>query len=139
LNRKDLQQLSTERLEDARALLAASRWSAAYYLAGYSVECALKACILARIERTGVIFQDKKFAEKCWTHDLEELVKHSGLSVKRDKATGTNANLERNWSLVKDWDETSRYRLSTEELADKLFNAIDDKTDGVLPWIRNLW
>lgn len=134
-----MQQLSTERLEDARALLAVSRWSAAYYLAGYSVECALKACILERIERTGIIFQDRKFAAKCWTHDLEELVEHAGLSVERDKAAGTNANLQRNWALVKDWKETRRYRLSTKESAEELFNAIDDKTDGVLPWIRNFW
>jgi len=36
-----------ERIEDATALLAASRWSGAYYLTGYALECALKSCVLA--------------------------------------------------------------------------------------------
>ena len=52
-------------------LLSAGRWSRAYYLAGYAVECGLKACVLAYVERTCVIFLDKKFSEKCWTHDVE--------------------------------------------------------------------
>ena len=65
MNRSELQRLSNERIEDAQALLAASRWAGAYYLAGYAVECALKACVMAYIERTGIIFEDKKYAEKC--------------------------------------------------------------------------
>jgi HEPN domain-containing protein len=70
VNRAELQRLANERIADAKALLAARRWSAAYYLAGYAVECGLKACVLAFVERTGVIFEDRKYAEKCWTHDL---------------------------------------------------------------------
>jgi hypothetical protein len=67
LTRTDLQQLADARIAEANALLAAGLWDGAYYLAGYAVECALKACIMAYVERTGVIFEDKKFSEKCWT------------------------------------------------------------------------
>lgn len=139
MNRVELQQLSTERIEDARALLAAKQWSGAYYLAGYSLECALKSCVLAYIERTGIIFEDKKYAEKCWTHDVEELVRQAGLAVERDKAAGTNLNLSQNWLIAKDWSESSRYRMSTQLHAEKLVSALTDNTDGVLRWIKNFW
>ena len=64
MNRAELQRLSLERIEDARALLAAKQWSGAYYLAGYSLECALKSCVLAYIERTGIIFEDTEVRGK---------------------------------------------------------------------------
>jgi HEPN domain-containing protein len=45
MNRTDLQILAEDRLKDAEVLLASGRFGAAYYLAGYAVECGLKACI----------------------------------------------------------------------------------------------
>ena len=45
MNRADLQKLAEERLADAELLLANGRFGGAYYLSGYVVECALKACI----------------------------------------------------------------------------------------------
>jgi len=139
LNRTELQQLSSERIEDTQALLAASRWPGAYYLAGYSLECALKSCVLAYVERTGIIFQDRKFAEKCWTHDLEELVKRADLTAERDKAAGTIPDLGKNWLIAKDWTEASRYKMSTQLQAERLFNAINHNTDGVLQWVKTFW
>lgn len=44
MTRTELQRLAIERLADARALLTTKRWSGAFYLAGYAVECGLKAC-----------------------------------------------------------------------------------------------
>jgi HEPN domain-containing protein len=67
VNRAELQRLAMERIGDARALLAARRWSAAYYIAGYAVECALKACI-AKLMKSEE-FPDKRFADKCWAHN----------------------------------------------------------------------
>jgi HEPN domain-containing protein len=55
MNRADLQSLSNLRLADARALLSAGRFAAAYYLAGYAVECALKACIARAVQRNNEI------------------------------------------------------------------------------------
>lgn len=139
MNRSTLQQLSTSRVNDAQALLAASCWSGAYYLAGYAVELALKSCVLVHIEKTGIIFQEKKYAEKCWTHDLEELVNQSGLKIERDKVAGTNAVFAQNWSIVKDWTEASRYNTFIQFDAEKLFEAINGQSEGVLPWIKNFW
>ncbi|MFO7904770.1 MAG: hypothetical protein ACQESR_11225 [Planctomycetota bacterium] len=139
MNRTELQQLSDDRIEDARVLLEAKRWPAAYYLAGYALECALKSCVLAYIDRTGIIFEDKKYAQKRWTHDIEDLVRQAGLTIERDKAADANITLGQHWSIAKDWSESSRYRLSTQLQAEKLFNALTDTTDGVLPWVKNFW
>ena len=139
MNRTQLQQLSTERIDEAKALLAAGKWSGAYYLAGYALECALKSCVLAYIERTGVIFEDKKYAEKCWTHDLRELVKQAGLLNEQGKAIASNRNLGSNWDTAKDWTEASRYRFFLQQEAEELVEAIDHNTDGVLTWLRIFW
>ena len=139
MNRADLQQLSDERIEDALALLNATQWSGAYYLAGYALECALKSCVLAYIDRTGIIFEDKKYAQKCWTHDIEEFVRQADLTVERDRAAGTNITLGQHWLIAKDWSESSRYRMSTQLQAEKLFNALTDATDGVILWVKNFW
>lgn len=45
MDRSELQRLAQERLADSEALFAAGRFSGAYYLAGYVIECALKACV----------------------------------------------------------------------------------------------
>jgi len=49
VNRPQLRQLAEDRILDAACLLACGRPAGAYYLAGYAVECGLKACILAYI------------------------------------------------------------------------------------------
>ncbi len=139
MNRAALQQLSDERIEDARVLIAAKQWAGAYYLAGYALECALKSCVLAYIDRTGIIFEDKKYAQNCWTHDIEDLVRQAGLTIERDEAAGTNITLGQHWLIAKDWSETSRYRISTQLQAEKLFHALTDNSNGVLPWVKNFW
>lgn len=139
MNREELQKLSDERIEDAQSLLAATRWSGAYYLVGYALECALKSCVLARVEQTGIIFEDKKFAEKCWTHDLETLVKQADLVSERGLSIEANEQLGTNWLVAKDWSELTRYRFSTQQQAEKMFEAITNNPDGVLQWVKNHW
>jgi len=74
MNRVAWQQLKDERIRDALALMAAGQWSATYYLAGYSLECALKVCV-TRVQRyPELIFSERRFSEKCWSHNLKELV-----------------------------------------------------------------
>lgn len=139
MNRYELQRLADERLADAQALANAGRWSAAYYLGGYAVECGLKACILAFVERTGVIFTDRRFGERCWTHSIEDLVKLADLEAVRGLDIAANPNLGNNWLVVKDWSEISRYQMKSQTEAEQLLSAISDPTDGVLPWIRRRW
>ena len=59
MNRTDFQKLAEERIAEAKILLDAGKWSGAYYLAGYAVECALKACIAKMTKSED--FPDKDF------------------------------------------------------------------------------
>jgi hypothetical protein len=135
----ELRQLAEDRILDAAALLAAGRWSGAYYLAGYAAECGLKACIMAHVEATGIIFEDRKFAEKCWTHDLEDLIILADLKGTLDTDIAANPVLAFNWGGASSWTETSRYEQKTQLEAQTLYDAINHVPNGVLPWLRRHW
>jgi hypothetical protein len=142
VNRPQLQHLAKMRLEDAAALLQASRWSAAYYLAGYAVECGLKSCVLRHLHDTGVIFADPDYLKdlsKCWTHDFKLLLKLAGLTVTHGTAVGANLSFAAYWTVVKDWSETSRYEERPEADARRLYEAITHNPDGVFVWIQRHW
>jgi hypothetical protein len=139
LNRTELRLLADDRVIDARSLLDASRWSGAYYLAGYAMECGLKACVLAFVERTGEIFQDKRFSERCFTHKLTELIDLSGLKKDHESLLKANPVLAGNWGVAKNWTEASRYQQKTEKEARELIEAVTNEPDGVLRWIRTNW
>ena len=77
LKKADLQTLAATRLADAELLLMAGRSSSAYYLAGYSVELALKACISSSFFSDAI--PDKAFVTEIYTHNLEKLLGAAGL------------------------------------------------------------
>lgn len=141
VNRTQLQQLAEERLRDADALLTAGQWSEAYYLAGYAVECGLKACIAKLTNQHDFPddFPHKELAQRCHTHKIEVLVEVAGLALQRKTDVDANPTLGANWLLVKDWDEKARYQPWTEPQARRLFVAVIDATNGVLPWIKGHW
>lgn len=139
MNRAEFQLLAEMRIKEAKVLLDAQCWEGAYYLAGYAVECGLKACILARVERDGMIFEDKKFSEKCWTHRLDELLTLAGLDAARDAEAGANPNFESYWRLTEKWKEDARYRRVPQADAENQYRAISDPADGVMRWIRRHW
>ncbi len=140
MNRQEFQQQARTKLLDARALLRAKRWSGAYYLAGYAVECGLKACILRRLEAdVGLIFKERRWAESCWTHNLELLVQLADLRPDLEADLSANQKLKDRWQIVKDWNESSRYLRKDKDSAEALFEAIGNKKYGVMPWIVLRW
>lgn len=145
MNHADLQKLTEERLLDANALMAASRWSFAHYAAGYAVECALKACLLKRMVLTGWVFDEnaKKTAEECRTHDFTTIIRIAGMQSDLDRmhAAGTPDGIafRTNWQVVKEWSVLNRYDEKSEAEAKRLMAAITDEPNGVMTWIRNYW
>jgi HEPN domain-containing protein len=139
VNKAQLRQLAEDRIGDAERLLTGGRWGGAYYLAGYAVECGLKAFIMVYVEAIGAIFQDRKFSEKCWTHDLAGLLTLANLNPTLEADATANAALSTNWAAAKDWRETSRYEQKTQPEAQAMYDAIANDPDGVLPWIRIRW
>ena len=134
--------LAHDRILDAQALLSLERWAGAYHMAGYSLECGLKSCVLKHLEDTGIIFKDKKYLDKlskCWTHDLTILIELANLTAVFGLARQSNPILDGYWGIAKDWEEISRYEQKTKIDAEALIEAITSEPHGVLPWIRARW
>ncbi len=139
MNKADLEQLADLRLTEAVALLRLTppMPDGAYYLAGYAVECALKACIAKLTAQYD--FPDKNFAAKCFTHNPEVLVTQAGLEQARRAAMATDPKLAANWLTVKDWSEETRYMRWTVAEATLLIEAIREPNHGVLQWVKTHW
>lgn len=106
-------------------------------MAGYAVECALKACIAKSTKRYE--FPDLAKTRDVYTHDLEKLVKLSGLSPELKTLQRSDTSFEVNWAIVKDWSEQARYQVSSVAQATAMYDVIANKRHGVLRWIRQYW
>jgi hypothetical protein len=139
VNRTDLQQLTDVRIAEAQALLIlpAPLADGAYYLAGYAVEFALKACIARGVNQHD--WPEKQFVSDCHTHNILVLVRLAGLEAARAADAAANHALGQNWIVVKDWNERSRYQRHSQVKAQKLIDAITNVPNGVLPWIKARW
>ena len=121
------------RLLESKALLGAGFPSGAYYLAGYAVECALKACIAKRTKEHD--FPDKQLANSSYTHSLRDLLPLAQLTDEMSKDSAVVIN----WEIVKSWSELSRYQKRSKVEATELLQAIENAAGGILPWVRKHW
>ncbi|MFT3746283.1 MAG: hypothetical protein QM785_18570 [Pyrinomonadaceae bacterium] len=137
ITKNDLERLALLRLEDASLLFAGGKYSSAYYLAGYSIELALKVCISKQIQ-SGVI-PDKAFINSIYTHKLDNLLGLAGLRPQFDTDSRINSYLAANWAVVTKWDEQSRYEFWDALSSNSLLSAISDPTDGVFIWVKKHW
>lgn len=138
MNRSDLQAISRLRVREARALLQARFFEGAYYLLGYSVECALKSCIARKVQRYD--FPDKKTVNDSYVHNLDQLLGIAGLRTKLNTDSATSPVLSVNWSVVKDWSENARYlQIVPEQQAKDLYSACVSRRHGVLTWLKQSW
>ncbi|MDY3552393.1 HEPN domain-containing protein [Gemmata sp. JC717] len=136
--RADFQQLAEVRLVEANALLDLGHWDGAYYLTGYAVELALKACVIKLLMATDA-FPDKDFSRECYTHDLSRLVKVAGLEADLTAALAASPGLMSRWRWVLIWSEHKRYHRVTESESRELYDAVASLTDGVLAWVKTRW
>jgi HEPN domain-containing protein len=138
MDRTQLQQLAELRLKDAEALLTVSQWAAAYYLLGYCIECALKACVAKQFRLHEV--PDKKLVNSFYTHRLDELLTISGVKSQLETRAKTDSSFGINWNTVRDWTESVRYELGvTEALARGMYEALTSSASGILPWLKTQW
>jgi HEPN domain-containing protein len=137
MNRIELQEISEVRLRESRALLTAGFAEGAYYLAGYAVECALKACIAKRTQEHD--FPEKKFVNGSHTHNLKTLLQLAELKTELDTIIETDPAMESVIDRVQEWSETSRYQRKTAQEAAALLKAIEEGKGGLLPWIPLHW
>jgi HEPN domain-containing protein len=134
--RRDFRTLAELRVEEARVLLRSRRQLGAYYLAGYAVECALKACI-AKQRKRFEFPPRRSIVERMYSHNLDSLLDAADLKAQLEKEIAANPDFAANWNTVRDWTSESRYETSGLN-GKELYNAVTGP-NGVLPWIKLRW
>lgn len=108
---EELQTLSIDRLDDAKALYKACRYDGAFYICGYVLELRLKKKICETLGWAGYPSTKKEFENLGGfkTHNLEILLHLSGIEGKiRDEFF-----IE--WSVANRWDSEIRYSLQKKQ------------------------
>jgi hypothetical protein len=137
LTKLDLEKLAQTRLDDALFLLQGKRWSAAYYLAGYAVELALKACISKLVQPNTI--PEKAFMNAVYTHKSDSLLSTAGLRPQLDADMKADPQFATYWAIANNWSEESRYQLWDSISAETLLQAVHDPDHGVFQWVRKHW
>lgn len=135
--RKGFQRLARLRAREARILLRNDCIEGAYHFAGLSIECALKARIAKATRRYE--FYDKQYAQKIFTHNLEELLKLADLEELFQADAKAQPSLVVKWNVLKSWDVESRYQrggLHGRAMVEAIGNA---GGLGLMTWIVQRW
>jgi hypothetical protein len=125
----DLEKLAQVRLDDAVLLLQANRSSSAYYLSGYAVELALKACV-AKLMQANVI-PDKAFVNAIYTHRFDTLLSAAGLLPQFQQDTRADPQFGAYWAIASKWTEESRHEFWDPMAAATMIQAVHEPTHGV--------
>lgn len=135
MNKIELENLADIRIKEAEILLRSDCFHGAYYLSGYSLECALKACIAKQVREYD--FPDKKLVNDSYSHNLKSLVSTAGLNQELFIQENQDKEFKLNWAVAVQWSEGSRYKLNiTKQEAYDLFTAITDNKSGVMLWLK---
>ena len=136
--RAEFQDLAETRLEEAKRLLDIGKWDGTYYLAGYAVELALKACIIKSMMTTDA-FPAKDFSKDCETHAYLRLLRAARLEPEWELMCQAEKQFAANWAHVSEWSEAMRYFRIEEAEARDFYDAVSEPLHGVLPWIKARW
>ncbi len=134
-HRGQWQKLCDTRVEDAEVLIRNGRHAGAYYLAGYAVECALKAKVASLMKEDYFPPKPEYVRKKLYTHSLENLLDVAELKkILEDKAK-TDTLFADQWGTVKEWSEDSRYDTQDQKAAEDMLKAVHE----VVECIRKYW
>jgi HEPN domain-containing protein len=133
-DRASFEQLAEFRLAEARLLLENGFPSGAYYLAGYAIECALKAIIAASFRANEI--PDKSRVNSVYTHNLKELLYHAGLKSLLENDMNGSADLRESWAIASKWSEHARYEIWTLDDAVLMLEAVGAADKGLLRWLQ---
>ena len=127
MNRKDLQELSRVRLSEAKSLLQSGFPDGAYYLAGYAVECGLKACTAKAVQRYD--FPDKRrrcqlYSRSKGTRASRKLEAFRVAEADADRIFKGCWDIKSRWDIVEEWSEQSRYQRHESSAATSMVEAV---------------
>ncbi|MBF0495922.1 MAG: HEPN domain-containing protein [Deltaproteobacteria bacterium] len=136
----ELKELANIRLEEVKSLFASELYDGAWYLTGYVVEMALKACICRTLDLDEYP-EEGELSRSFKTHRLDILLTLSGLGRKLSQDANNNLRLLENWSGITEWNESIRYSpvgTIQKEQVEKIISSLEDE-DGVFTWIKKHW
>jgi hypothetical protein len=136
LPRSTLQKLATAKVDDARLLFENKRYSNAYYLYGYGIELALKACISRQIVADTI--PDRAVLTRFLTHKISELVGLAGLAQRLEERRRDRA-FDIRWAVASEWSEETRYEMIDSALATAMQDAVEHPDHGVMQWLKLYW
>jgi HEPN domain-containing protein len=134
-NKAEWQQLASARLDDAEILLRSNKFGAAYYLAGYSIECALKARIAGFVRQGDFPPRPGYVRRNLCQHDLGILLVAAELEQEFDELSKEDLSLGNKWKTVKDWSEQSRYETRDQRTVEDMVES----ARGVIECIELYW
>lgn len=148
--RIEFQELAILRLKEANTLLIQNYPDGAFYLAGYTIECALKAAICRTLsiddffepgnsKAHGAKVKDD-IVQKFKTHDYGTLLVLSGLYYKLEAARQSDQLLADSWSTIRSqaWSEQHRYEVVSSKTITDVASFINS-VKYLLGWIKQYW
>lgn len=106
-------------------------------MAGYVVECGLKACIAKQTRRFE--FPDGARVNDSYQHALTKLIRVAGLEVQQQADGMLDPAFDYNWAIAKDWSEASRYDVTRKAEAIALVSAVAEPHHGMMQWLARFW
>ncbi len=134
-HRDEWKRLAQTRLDDAEVLVKNARYDAAYYLAGYALECAVKARIAGLFLEGYFPPKPKYIQDSVYTHDLDKLHVAAGLKEVFAQESESSDEFRKQWETVGNWSEQSRYDTQDQKTAEDMLEA----ARGVVECIRQFW
>jgi len=135
--RNDLKELSEHKLKIIKCFFMQKEYDEVVQNSGYVIEFGLKSAICKHED-----IDEYPCEQKYLIHNLTRLIKFANLQEKFDLKKTTSADFFANWSLITTWTPQFRYQpigTSNKEHAKQVINAIDQKDEGVFPWVKSNW
>lgn len=133
----DLKGLAASRLGEAKILHASGYYAGAWYLAGYSVEFALKAVVCKTLGVSD--YPETVFRGSLKSHLPAELIILSGLTAELSIRL-KDVVFSQYWALVTAWSVQDRYGAKrTQQEVDNFLEALEEPQNGVFVWLSSRW
>ena len=129
--RTDMNKASVHRRSDAEVLFKKQRFRGAMYMAGYAVECKLKAALMFAHHAITLEELEAKLGSDLKIHSLERLASRF---LGRTRVP-PSVELKKNWGIVRAWSVAWRYdrELDDPDVAAQFLRSVD----WVLRWLEN--
>ena len=135
-NLEDFLVLRKRYLNSAEVLFDFGHYDVAYYLAGYSVECAIKAVICKRIRPNE--FPPPNVNSSHYVHDIKQLIKTAKLEDDLNYDMDRYSDLKMSFMVLKDWNPKDLRYESSSMSKGMAKNYIDEVKNekGFVIWLN---